>query len=724
MTHGSWQFCRSSRSLFTTAVLWGIATLIPPTVYAQSNWQSIGPNGGYFPRIVAHPSDSTIIFGCADDSGGIYRTTNGGTSWSLVSEEIENFGAFDIVFDPNDDDTLYATDLYGRTPVIKSTDGGSAWSDVSNDLPSRTIASCIAVDSTNSNRVFLGTGEGDGTKGSLGGGDGLYRSTNGGTNWSRVAFTGDSITDVEVDANGWVYAAVNNEGLYRSKNNGTSFSLVYNTSTNGGAPLAITLWVTDAMASPIEHDVWFAYPGSSHSIYRSTSNGDSGTYSGRGLSGYTFIWEITQWDEDTLYATVFGEGVKKTDNAGTSWPDVSSGLNEARTMLGITTATDADMFTSNYGNEGIYRSSNGGTSWANVNTGVKAYLATCLRFAPSDGNRIYVTSAAGYSDDASSLSHRSAYGTIGATSPYTVTWTEMDDIVGHATNIAVAPDDKTNIIVTTFALGYYFSTGSGTSGTTQYQFTDGCQTTWTMGAAFDPDNSNIAVVGGWPIQFNATTEEWESADTSGPDKRIYRTKNGGSTWTTYEVAFFAQDILAVEDPTYTHMWAATDVGVYISTNNGTSWTADTDLNNQLSGDDLFLNCIAQDPIDGDNLYVGSLTGEIWRTGDYGATWSQMSGPSGLADGAEVKRIVVDPDDNDWLYVAFNGSERRNSSDDQALSGGIYAVDLSNGGTTWYDLTTSALHNNMCMGMDFHVFGAKRMLYVGLYDASCFRIDLQ
>ncbi|MDH5643124.1 MAG: hypothetical protein OEY63_02900 [Gemmatimonadota bacterium] len=122
---------------------------------------------------------------------GVYRTTDGGGTWEKVLFIDEFTGAVDLVMDPNDSDVLYAA-TYQRqrrtwgfngggpgSGIYKTTDGGNTWTELTNGIPSGDKGRIgLAIAETNG-QVINATIEHAGEAG-------IYRSENGGESWTRV----------------------------------------------------------------------------------------------------------------------------------------------------------------------------------------------------------------------------------------------------------------------------------------------------------------------------------------------------------------------------------------------------------------------------------------------------------------------------------------------------------------------------------------------------------
>ncbi|MGA9115772.1 MAG: hypothetical protein WB626_03260 [Bacteroidota bacterium] len=123
---------------------------------------------------VSHRSPDTLLAGTGNSGGGlfsIWRSTNGGSSWSNVTGGLPNRFPTDIAFDPSSGTTAYLTfSGYGTPHAFRSTDAGLTWSDISSNLPD-IPAQSIAVDPAFPSHLYAGTDLG------------VYRSTDGGGLW-------------------------------------------------------------------------------------------------------------------------------------------------------------------------------------------------------------------------------------------------------------------------------------------------------------------------------------------------------------------------------------------------------------------------------------------------------------------------------------------------------------------------------------------------------------
>ena len=166
-------------------------------------WTNMGLRASeHISTMVVHPKNSDVVWVSAQGplwtpggERGLYKTTDGGTTWRKVLGEGEWTGVTDVVIDPRDPDVLYAA-TWDRhrtvaayigggpgTGIHKSTDGGETWTELTTGLPSSNMGKLgLAVSPQDPDIVYAAVEE-DRRAG------GLYRSTNRGGSWTKMSNT-------------------------------------------------------------------------------------------------------------------------------------------------------------------------------------------------------------------------------------------------------------------------------------------------------------------------------------------------------------------------------------------------------------------------------------------------------------------------------------------------------------------------------------------------------
>ncbi len=170
------------------------------SVDAGKTWTYIGlPEAGQIGRVRAHPRNADLVYVAAtghpfgpNPERGVFRSTDGGTTWEKMLYISEMVGAIDLAMDPNNPRVLYAAMWRGeRKPwtmisggedggIFKTTDGGGRWEKLEKGLPKGLIGKIgITVSPVSSNRLWAII-EAEKAK------SGIYRSDDGGESWALI----------------------------------------------------------------------------------------------------------------------------------------------------------------------------------------------------------------------------------------------------------------------------------------------------------------------------------------------------------------------------------------------------------------------------------------------------------------------------------------------------------------------------------------------------------
>src|SRR6185369_14058661 len=129
--------------------------------------------------IAIDPATPTTIYAGTVGDGGLFKSTNGGSNWTLMNSGMSggNFAVVNtIVFDPSNPNTIYVGHGFSGVGdgIDKSTNGGASWTPINNGVPQGEISAMVA-DRTNPSVLYAAT--------TLAG---IIKTTNGGASWTKV----------------------------------------------------------------------------------------------------------------------------------------------------------------------------------------------------------------------------------------------------------------------------------------------------------------------------------------------------------------------------------------------------------------------------------------------------------------------------------------------------------------------------------------------------------
>jgi hypothetical protein len=592
----------------------------------NGNWTSLGPDtwvhgpSGYSGGIgrlnvlVFDPKSKATMYVGAPD-GGCWKTTNGGTTWASISDDLSQLGVSGLAVDPNDPDIIYM--LTGDGPgavssiwpsihnigVLKTTNGGTTWNPtgLTFTAPNSSRGYRLVMSPANSNILIAATNSG------------LYRTANGGTSWTNVQ-TSSSWRDIVWHAtNSNIVFATRSTGYYRSADAGATWTQITSGLTSSGR------MAVDVSAN---QPTWVYVQNESGQVFRSTDNGLNFTLQGtRNVGGapyYAMDIAVSQANANIL--DVAGLNHWQSTNAGVSWTQIGEWNNNA--VGGTLEYVHADhhylvyngstLYSCNDG--GIYTRPTGGT-WTDLTSTLRISQLYRMGGSQTNANLIYT----GLQDNGSNRWQ----------SP--TNFTQVFGADGMETAVDPSNNNTVYINIQYGSLRRSFDGGNTFTGIAP----SGGQ--WVTPFEIDPNNSNTVYFGGSSSLYKSTNQgtNWTNLNSGAGNRQfkiapsnsniiyaansnlIKKTINGGTTWTTITgtLPVGANQItyldISSNDPD--HVWltmsgyTAADK-VFETTNGGTTW------NNISAGlPNVPTNCVVYDQGSADDgVYVGNDIGVYYR----------------------------------------------------------------------------------------------------------------
>jgi photosystem II stability/assembly factor-like uncharacterized protein len=206
------------------------------------SWVRAGlPDDAY--QFAADPNHLNLIYAFTTSDSLLYKSTDGGTTWSATSTELPGGSLTSLAIDPTD-----ATHLYAATwpdGLKKSTDAGVSWAQISMN---QVYLFLLALDPSNPNTLYAVSDNWDYTV--------LMKSTDGGVNWSQPndGFPWGWISTLSVDPSNpdILYAGLSDGPVYKSTDGGATWQLSFNPGFKEG------FYYNSLVIDPTNSDTLFA----------------------------------------------------------------------------------------------------------------------------------------------------------------------------------------------------------------------------------------------------------------------------------------------------------------------------------------------------------------------------------------------------------------------------------------------------------------------------------
>lgn len=595
-------------------------------------WRLIGPQpldfyplkglSGRVTALAVDPRNSnTVYLGAAE--GGVWKTTDGGNTWTPLTDTQVSLATGSIALDPSNPDTVYVgtgeenfSDSYYGAGILKSRDAGTTWTHICGpfcgpigvDIGGAHIGA-IAVQPTNG-QILLAAVEFTPWWITIQA-NGAYRSADGGNTWTQVLSGNPGRSVIFDPTNGNIaYASLDAQGIYKSTDAGQTWAPI-NGSGTSALPVATAGRIVLAMA-----------PSS----------------------------------PTTLYAGIVNNGIGdvfKTTDGGNSWAQLTSAPNYCSLQCNYDNAIAVQPTNPNVVYAGgqfsptLVRSLDGGMTWATLPSAEGSLHPDLHALAfTADGSKLYLGNDGG------------AYSTneVNATNPAFVALNSTLAITQFYPGLSI---DPTNVSI---AIG-----GTQDNGTDLYSGA----LKWI--AVICGDGGYTAIDAAVPTTMYATCITSIS---------IFKSTAGGApnTWVPSQSGinnFELRSVIPplVMDPSRSSTLYFGTSRVYQTTDGANTW-------NPISPDLVFgqpLTSIAVAPTDSNTVYAGTVTHvQVTTNGGSGAgaIWTDRS--SGLPPRA-ITQVAVDPGTSTTAYATFSGFTGFGDN-----LGHVFKT--TNGGMTWADIS--------------------------------------
>lgn len=611
-------------------------------------FRSIGPSvvGGRVNGFAVDPNDRAKYF-IAVASGGVWKTVNAGTTWTPV---FDNYGSFSI--------------------------------------------GAIALDQKDTSIVWVGTGEHNSQR-SVGYGDGLYKSEDGGRSFRKVGLDkSEHIGKIAIDprdgktvyvaAQGPLWSAGGDRGLYKTTDGGKTWKAVLSISENTG--------VTDVVIDPSNPDIVYAASwqrrrhfytlingGPESAIHKSTDGGATWTKLRGGLPAGDLGrigLAISPADNNVVYATVeaagTGSGIFRSGDKGATWERTSPAIAQGM-YYGQIIADPKNVDRIYIPNVVFQVSDDGGRTQRPLGERLKHVDNHAIWVDPNNTNYMLVGCDGGVYESLDKAANWNFKGNLPIAQFYDVDIDQQSPFYfvygGTQDNSSLGGPAKTRNVAG-IPNSDWFSTNGGDGFTSR----------------IDPEDPNTIYAesqNGGLVRFNKLTGErtsiapvpgkaeesqrynWDSPLIISPhnSKRLYfgghklfRSDNRGDDWKVIS-GDLSRGLDRDKLPVFGKIWGPDAVAKHQST--------------ALYGN---ASTISESPKKEGLIYVGTDDGLINITEDGGKTWRKVEKVLEVPEGSYVHRVMASQHDTNTVYALYNNHQNGDFKP--------YPVKSTDAGKTW------------------------------------------
>ncbi len=663
---------------------------------ALGHWEALGPGniGGRTRTLVIHPAQPDIMY-AGGVSGGVWKTTDGGQSWTPLADRIANIAVNSMAIHPENPDILYVGTGEGYfreivrgtwlplrgAGIFKTEDGGATWSQLpTTDNPAFYWVNDLIISPGDPDRLYAATRTG------------VHVSENGGRSWTRSLdpeVNGGCLdlalrTDLSVD---WLFASCGTfeqATVYRRRMAADEeWEAVLSEPGMGRTSLAI---------APSRQNIIYALSASNlpgpngrfeqalHAVYRSSASGAAGTWTER----------VTNEDPQKVNTLILTNPVGSSYVA-CGWEDQDSWV-PMGWYCNVIAVDPVDPNVVWAAGVDLFRSDDGGRNWGLASYWWGDYQPGITSFVHADQHAIVFHP--GYDGvDVRTMFSASDGGIFRTDNPNE--WIGQDEaaICDPSRSGVMFQDLNNGLGITQFYHGAPYPGGDGYLGGTQDNGTLLGFDAWGRNGwryvnggdggyvAIDPQNpSNLYVESQW-FGFRRSTDgghTFEDAVDGVADNflfitpfvmdpndgsrlwtggnRLWRTNSGATNWTavsSYPLGSGQVSALAVAPGNSQFVIIGTTDGFIYRNHNALQAGGATVWPSSRPRDE-FVSSLAFDPSSPGVVYAtyaGFGGNHVWRSGDDGETWESIdgSGTTAIPD-IPVHSIVVDPANPGRLFL--------------------------------------------------------------------------
>lgn len=589
---------------------------------ASSSWEYIGStsvpaNGGGAGRINTMEFDpqNPVIIWVGAANGGLWRSGNGGTTWTTNTDFLPNLSVSDIAINPTNTNEIYVAtgdnngyeqglSFWGgtySTGLLKSTNGGNSWTTTGLSLNTTdfNIIKKIVLFPNNTQTLLVAHRSG------------IERTADGGATWTNVRT--EKVYDFEINpSNPNTVYAVGDGICFTSIDQGVNWTTALIDSTWGKMSIAISPANSNKIYVLNEMGNLFVSTdnASSFMLISNIANDSIITFAGE----YDCTIAVSPSNADELYAG--GIDLAKSTDGGLTWtrksdflnPDTTNYIHRNHHVIEFLPGNSNTIFSCNDG--GISKSNNKGDTWTDISSNLAIAQYYRIGTAQSKPEEYYL----GQQDNGVVVCLSGDF---------------LYFMPGHGTESAVDKNQSGHAIVS-------YNNGN------LFQTYDNWATSTPITVASD-DGAFVT-----PLQLNEQNQNTVFVAYN----EVYKSNDFGLTWDS--LSNFATDneieVMSVAPSDSNYIYLGNDDAFYYTHNGGLTWTQA--INNGLSANNYnYITAIAvssTNPLQLWMTYGGFTSGDkVFSSTDGGVSWTNVSG---TLPNIPCNTIVVQPNSNGELYL--------------------------------------------------------------------------
>jgi len=593
---------------------------------AGLSWRSLGPAtmSGRISDIAIHPKAPRTWY-LAAASGGVWKTTNAGTTFTPVFDGQTSYSIGTVVVDPANPHTVWVgtgENNYQRAVaygdgVYKSVDDGATWTNMG--LKTSEHIGRIVIDPTNSDIVYVAA---QGPVWSSGGERGLYKTTDGGTTWTRILGGGEwvGVNDVQMDPRNPKILIASTQVRQRrvwGQVSGGPESAIHRSTDGGATWQKVTglpgeeLGRIGLAISPKDPDVVYAVMEAANDrggVYRSTDIGASWTRMGSTSTSGLYYVEIIA-DPHTVDRVYLMDTYNLvSDDAGRTFRRLGEQYKHVDNHVIWIDPTDANHYLVGC-DGGLYESFDRAASWKFF---PNLPLAQFYKVAVDDSEPFYRVYG-GTQDNAT------FGGPVRNNTVHGVSNTDWQMVVfGDGFSVQIDPTDPNTV---------YGEWQNG--GLVRHDRRTGENT------GIQPQVGPGEVPNRWYWDSPLLISPHDPKRIYYGSQRLWRSDDRGESWTMK-----SGDLTRNIDRSQLRLLGRQQSVDAIARNNGTSFFGT-------------LVTVSESPVVEGLLYVGTDDGLVQVSEDAGSTWRKVSTFTGVPDTTYVVQVLASRHDANAVYAVFN-----------------------------------------------------------------------